>query len=403
MHDAFSEPINAMRYGLLNSAVSWVNLVAPFFVGPFIDRRATRIVAIWSLLVALFGQLLFASGVHTHIFGLALVGRFVFGMGEGAVMIAQAAACAQWFRGGELTFAIAITEMFHNMSNWSGKVIVSTGDELGGWWITLWIGVLMCILGLLAGCMFGIIERRHEQSHMSALNKQVSAPVWSSYKRLTVSFWILLVIHLLVSNTEHLFDTVSASFIQNKWHDHTSKAAWLSSLNYSFAIVLSPLTSLLIDKSNWRMIVAMLACVIMGSAHLLLGLTRLTPAVGLSALSFPQAVMPTIIKSSVPLVVSPSIVGLAFGALCVAENFGKTFGAPLIGYVKDQDGNYLYDEFGFASASFLAAGLVALLSFRDRASGGVLDATPRRRRSECLCLIVEPETVSFDQSPGPVL
>lgn len=70
---------------------------------------------------------------------------------------------------------------------------------------------------------------------------------------------------------------------------------------------------------------------------------------------------------------------MAFGAYNIAENAGKTVGAPLIGYIKDRSGNYLYVELGFAAASFAAAMLVLVLSITD----------PRLRGSAKHCISEE--------------
>lgn len=182
-------------------------------------------------------------------------------------------------------------------------------------------------------------------------------------------------IHLFVSNVEHLFDTVSANFIQTKWHTHTEKAALLSSLNYLFAIVISPTTGWLIDKCGVRMMVACAACCLMGFAHLLLGLTYTNPILGLSLLSLPEAVMPTILRASVPLVVRPSVVGFAYGTYEAAESLGKSIGAPLIGYVKDRNGGYMVDEIGFAMISFTAASLCVVVAVVDKCRGGALNGS----------------------------
>lgn len=387
MDDAFQPPIDAFQYGLLNAAVSWANVVVPFFAGPLVDFRSARLVGITSCILGLLGQFLFAFGVHVRIFSVAVAGRCIFGMGETAVTIAQQTAVAQWFRGAELTFAVALTETAHNIGNWSGMVAVSIGVEMGSWWMTLWIGVVVCVVGLAMGCVFGVIEKMYETSPTleHAFRKpQEDQSFCRSFRMLTMSFWILMLIHLLVSNVEHLFDTISANFIQGKWHTNTSDSAWLSSINYALAIVLCPLVGIAIDKSNWRMSLAMWNCCLLGSSHLLLGLTHIGPEVGVSLLSIPQSILPTILRSSVPLVVNPSAVGLAFGFFGIAENVGKTIGAPLVGYIKDQDGNYTYDEMGFAVSSFVAALFVMLLSTMDRhereETARELSATPDMRR-----------------------
>jgi MFS family permease len=364
MDEAYDPPIDAERYGFLNSAVSWANLVIPLYAGPLVDRRATRHIAVTALMIGLVGQVLFTLSVNSKVFAMGVFGRAVFGIGEGSVMIAQGAAIATWFSGAELTFAVAMTEVGHSIANWTGKIAVSMALEMGGWWITLWIGCACCAFGLLAGCMFAIIERKYESSDPTAFKKGAASSV-ASFAQITMSLWLILMIHLLVSNTEHLFDTVSTDFIQSKWHDSTSQAAWLSSLNYAGSFIFCPVAAILIDKSACRLPIALLACCLMGGAHLLLGLTTVTPAVALVALSFPQAIMPTILRASAPLVVNPSVFGMAFGAYNIAENAGKTVGGPLIGYIKDRDGNYLHVELGFATASFVAAMLVLVLSITD--------------------------------------
>lgn len=404
IHDAFEPRIDHAEYGLLNSAVSWVNLVLPFATGSLIDARSTRLTTTVSLVVALAGQLLFAVGVHVRSYTLALAGRFVFGAGEGTVMMAQGAACAQWFGGAELTLAIGVMEMTHNTANWLGKVAVNVGLALGGWQATLWFGVVLCFLGVLVNWVFCTIERRAELSSSGAFRKHSMPPcrgVW----QLPASFWALTCLHLLVSNVEHLFDSVSANFIQDKWHTHTAKAAWLSSLNYAFAIFLSPLVGAALDRTGRRMLTAALGCAVMAGAHLLLGFTRLAPAVGLLMLSLPEAVMPTILRSSVVLVVRPSLVGLAFGVYEVSESTGKTVGAPLIGYFKDRTHNYQADELAFVCASLAASVLCLAISVIDRRKGGSLNAGPQERRSHLerfRRLEEDPDVVEIGVSGNPL-
>jgi len=346
-----------------------------------VDRRATRHIAVVALIVGLVGQVLFTLSTHSKVFAMGVLARAVFGMGEGTVMIAQGAAVACWFSGAELTLAVAMNEVGHSVACWAGKVAVSVALDMGGWWITLWIGCACCAFGLLAGCLFAFIEYKHEQSNPTAFKKEATASV-ASFAQITLSLWLILMIHLLVSNTEHLFDTVSADFIQSKWRDSTSQAAWLSSLNYAGALVLCPLTGLIIDKSASRLPIAMLACCLLGCAHLLLGLTTVAPAVALVAMSVPQAIMPTILRASAPLVVRPSVFGMAYGAYNIAESAGKTVGAPLIGYIRDRDGDYLHVELGFATASFAAALFILVLSFTD----------PRLRGSAKQCIAEEADS-----------
>merc|ERR1740138_1751650 len=165
-----------------------------------------------------------------------------------------------------------MTEVGHSIANWTGKIAVSVAVQMGSWRITLWLGCACCLLGLIAGCLFSIIERKYESANPTALKKEATASI-ASFAQITSSLWLILAIHLLTSNTEHLFDSVSADFIQSKWHDSTAKAAWLSSLNYAGTFLLCPFVGIIMDRRAIRLPLAMLACCLMGCAHLLLGLT----------------------------------------------------------------------------------------------------------------------------------
>merc|ERR1711963_870267 len=83
MDDAYSPPIDASQYGFLNSAVSWANLFIPLYAGPLVDRRATRHIAVIALMISLVGQVLFTFSVYCKAFSMGVLGRAVFGAGEG--------------------------------------------------------------------------------------------------------------------------------------------------------------------------------------------------------------------------------------------------------------------------------------------------------------------------------
>ena len=51
----------------------------------------------------------------------------------------------------------------------------------------------------------------------------------------------------------------------------------------------------------------------MMAGHLLLGLTRLDPLVGLVALSTAESLLPVILRASVPRAVPTGVAGLAYG------------------------------------------------------------------------------------------
>ena len=174
-------------------------------------------------------------------------------------------------------------------------------------------------------------------------------------------------LHFLVSNVEHLFDSISAKFIFEKWGIDWTDAVWVSGINYALPIVLSPVIGHMLDRVPNRMLIASFACATMAAGHVILGFFPWTPVFGMLVLAVALSVLPTILRSSVPVVVPHGVSGVAFGMYIVAENFGKVVGNPLIGYFKDITGDFILDEQIFVSMSALAVllcGVIALLDWR---------------------------------------
>lgn len=83
---------------------------------------------------------------------LALLFRAIFGLGQGSTVVAQGRIAACWFIGREMTLAIALTELTHNLSNWLAMAyVVPVSQWMGGYVYSLWAGAGFCVLSLIAG------------------------------------------------------------------------------------------------------------------------------------------------------------------------------------------------------------------------------------------------------------
>lgn len=296
-------------------------------------------------------------------------------------MVAQCAVCSRWFAAVELTLALGLCETSHHLSNFVGKVAVTLGsqlnhsDPLSG---TLWFGCAACAFSLCVGGVFFFLERcvlpLATQSG-DAIDSHRGGSGWRHvFRALPVVFWLVVLVHLLVSSVEHLFDAVSAHFIEAKWHYNFKKAAWISSLNYVLGFLIGPALGWILDRSAFRMYFVVFASGLMAVAHFLLGTTDLTPVLGLVLLSVAEALCPTILKSAVPLVVPCSAVGVGFGMYGIGESLGKTIGPignPLVGLVRDVSSSYAMDESIFCGLAVLAGVLTLVVSWLDAHRGGV--------------------------------
>ena len=284
----------------------------------------------------------------------------------------------QWFRSKDhLALAIGITEMTHNISNWLGKVSLQVGLAAGvsleG---TLWFGLLLCTMSIFAAIAYFGVEKSAERGEFIAHKTTPPCTELGGLQKLSGLFWMLCLLHFLVSNVEHLFDAISAKFIYSKWHVQWSAAVWVSSLNYVLPMVLSPVAGHMLDSIGYRMNIASLACGCMAAAHFILTYLPWPPVVGMLTLAAAQSMLPTIVRSSAALVVPHKVTGIAFGLYGVAENFGKVIGNPLVGYLKDATGNFFLVGQIFVGMSLLSVLLCVVIGVLDVRGEQVL----RRRR-----------------------
>lgn len=393
--------INSAEYGELNSAVSWAGLaLIPFAAGYFVDTYPTRYSLLAFSLITLIGQLIFTIAVINGSFAGAVFGRAVFGLGESTVMIAQGTMCVQWFHGvDQLALAIGVTEMAHNIANYIGKVAINVGLAFGDWEMTLWFGVFICVFSCVISVAYFFLEASVEtdlNSHLTDLTSTVegnnaSQPSCVSgcrdlfgARRLSGLFWLFCFLHFLVSNVEHLFDAISTDFIYEKWDMQWKEAAWLSGLNYALPILLSPVIGYMLDRSKSRMLIATMACITMMLGHFILGFLYWDPAVGMLVLAAAESVLPTILRSSIPLVVPPDVSGVTFGMFAVAENVGKVIGNPILGWMKDFTGDYILDEKLFVGMSFSAVLCCLVINSIDSSNHNLLKS--KSSRAELLLL-----------------
>ena len=121
------------------------NIVLPLFVGVLIDRLGLGKCTIITSVLAMIGQAVFSVGAGALSFNLALLGRFIFGLGNEILLCIQFIYVTRWFSDSELNFAMGV----------SGGV-ASLGMYVSGWCVphlasswgmdyALGLGALLCL------------------------------------------------------------------------------------------------------------------------------------------------------------------------------------------------------------------------------------------------------------------
>lgn len=401
--------------GALQSAISVPNLFLPFFGGLALDFRSAPRATMFFLLLTIIGQIFFTAAVHYHSYTWALVSRVLFGIGEGNTVVSQGSIAARYFSGRELVFAIGVCESAHELSNWIARAgVVPAAQWLGNYEWSLLLAAFTCVVSLIAGMLFLRLEseekkerqrqnslygdvppqlghqdsyhlmRRYSHSQYHRSNSSSSSnPLHSpggsiipQYASLPVCFAILCLLHLVHSNSYHLFDYISSDFIKTKYNVSIEHAGYLASITSACAIFLCPVAGLILDRYGRKMHVVSVCSAITCTSFLLLAFTDITPILPLLMLSLSQSFVPTILRSSVPQLTPSYLVGTAYGLYQVMESLGAVVGHATVGWVVDTQGSvsgYRTDLLGFAGMAATACLFANLLSVLDKSRGGALN------------------------------
>lgn len=235
-------------------------------------------------------------------------------------------------------------------------------------------------------------------SHISStpsLTKSSFAQLFH-YNQFTFGFVILCLLHLLFSNVYHLFDYISIHFLETKYHTATRVAAMYSSLTSLIAIFLCPVAGYFLDTFGGKMYVCVAASVCTTITYLLFIYTQITPIIPLLFLSLCVAFVPTILRSSVPDLISHQsshecrvvLFATAYGVYEICESIGAVIGHTTVGYVVDLNrGDYTSDLWIFVTMSVCAFILCTSLCIWDsflRPEGAVINLSTSERRRKLL-------------------
>lgn len=355
--------IGATQYGILISAAALPNLLLPLFGGTLFDTTDHRLSTIAFLFLALFGQIIFATGITVRSFPLALLGVVIFGTGNGSSIVAERAIISQQFHGKEVTFALGASVATSALSKFVGRALVApVADAFGSYLVALWgtcLFILLSILSMLVYCILSTWEESWRQEGEDRVEgepgEDVEALLLEEERKqqeprtgelvarkprrragsisvrklvtqardLPVGFWVVAMIHTNYHIVYRMFINFSASFIREKWHTTVTKAGYISSLVTVTVVFVAPLSGFVMDWVGGRLYILMLSGMVTVFAFGLLAFSDLTPVVGVVLLSISESFIPTISMALIPEVTPAEFFGI--GECCRSSDLQLGF------------------------------------------------------------------------------
>jgi len=358
--------------GLLNSFYSIAPIATVLIGGILIDRIGVRKAMLIFGVICLIGSIITAFGDH---FVLMASGRFVFGMGAESLVVAITAAVAKWFKGKELSFALAVSLTIARGGTWMAQNSPSWAKAAYSNWQTPWlIGVgfvTLCVIGPIG---YWILEVRAER--LSSLGKAGEADKieFADVKAFNLSYWYLVGLCVIFYSAIFPFQTFAVKYFVDAKGTSLQLGGFMLSTLTLFTMIGNPIVGLFSDKVGRRATIMLLGTLLLIPVFLMMAYTNVTLYVPMAMLGFAFTLVPAIIWPSVAYLVPQRTLGTALGLMTMVQNIGLAGTNWVLGKANDVAGASASNPAGYLPmlkilTSLGVIGFILAFLLRQRETG----------------------------------
>uniref|UniRef100_T1ITK3 Lysosomal dipeptide transporter MFSD1 n=1 Tax=Strigamia maritima TaxID=126957 RepID=T1ITK3_STRMM len=385
-------------YNLLYAIYAWTNAIVVVGAGFLLDKLGNRVGAFLFSSLTVIGAALFAGGAMmkgtAYLLPLMVIGRLLFGAGNGSLTIVQNRVTSYWFHGKELAMAFGITLAFSRLGSVLNFLVTEHIDEAIGLVWTLWFGTGLCVLGFLSAVIVSYLDI----SGMRQLNQD--AVVASESKRVgrnkkithichfSLQFWLLCLTIMFFYNGIFPFVSDASKFVQDKYGYDKTKASYITGGVYDVSMVLSPFLGGIIDIFGKRGYLAFACALLTLPVFGLLAFTYVPPLISILWLGVTYSVAAASMWPSIPLVVNQATLGTALGLTTCVQMLGIGISNLVVGAVLGKNETLSKDEtllrwkyvMIYLLVNAVACLVVSLfLNLTDRRTGGILNLSRHQK------------------------
>jgi MFS family permease len=324
------------QLGMLNGVISIPNVALALINGLLIDRWGAARMALWSAAIGVLGAALTAIGSP---YELMVVGRFIFGVSEGAIFIALVAGLAQWFSRSGIALATALYLSLARVGSYAVDTSTAWARPLykGGWQPPLWLGTGMTLAGLAAAVIFYWIDRHHRPGAQSAGAAIAERVDWRHLLKFDMSYWYILALHVLYAAVFFPFRTTYAiEYFQHAKGLTLAQAGVANSWVFFAAIFATPFFGLLADRLGRRALMLAFGTLLLPLTFVVLGLTTLSLWVSTVMMGISFSLVPAVIWPATTLIVEPRRLGTALGLITLIQALGMAASNLAAGWLADK-------------------------------------------------------------------
>ncbi len=377
--------------GTMYTVYSVAAIVSVFLGGLLIDLIGTRKATTLFAGLVVIGASIVALAPNIYV---VYAGRFVFGAGSEALVVAQSAILARWFKGKELalSFGIALTiSRLGTLFSFNTEALIAR--YFGHYSAALWAAVILCVVSLGAAGVYWILDLYGQRAlalEEAGADEKVKLADIVKFPR---SFWYVAILCVTFYSAIFPFTALSTDFFHAKWGlpltvgdtgsffaqvfknilHMFSTAGGTTTIIIAASMFLAPFAGQLVDKVGRRASLMVVGSLLLIPSFLVMGLTHAAPRYPMMILGAAFVLVPAAMWPSVPLLVKKELVGSAYGLITMIQNLGLALFPLLNGALRDATKAYTASMIMFASLGLVGLIFAVLLLLSDRKAGSVLE------------------------------
>ena len=366
------------QIGLLNAVFNLPNIALALIGGILIDRIGAAKAILIASLICTTGAVLTAVGDP---YGVMLVGRLLFGLGNETLYIALLVGIAQWFHLGGGALAIALFFSMARVGSYSADKSTSWFADIyaQGWQAPLWLAAALTATGVITAFVYYLIDRRLPHLRATAQkSERFSLKDLTGFSR---SFWYILWLNVLFASVFFPFrSTFSIQYFMDVKGMNLAEAGTANSYVFAAAIFATPVFGLLADRFGRRASLLTIAAALMPLTFIILATTNYGLWVTTLLMGISFSVIPAVIWPSTAMLVEKHRVGTAFGLINMIQSLGLAAANYGAGHLNDAfkagpDNPQGYDAmllmFALLSLMAFMSTVALLIRERKQPQGGI--------------------------------
>jgi len=389
------------QIGVLDTAYNVAALLTLIAGGVLIDRLGTaRSVLLFSTVgalgTALIALLPAAAPPTLRLLGLELngpwagmmAGRFLLGVGSELFIVAATTVVGRWFRGKEVSFALAIQLFIGRLGSW----VADRSPDLAKPLFTSWQPPLLLAAGLGAAWLlfagvYATLETRAARRFGAKVAAATDKLVLADLVRFSRAYWWVVGLCVAFYATIFPFRTFANLYFIQAHGASPEQAGNLKSWLPAISMLGMPLFGLLVDRIGRRAALMTAGSFLLTPPFLLMAYTHLPLELSMAMLGLSFALVPAVLWPAVTYLVPDQRLGSAYALMTFCQQVGWAGMSWGLGRANDAAGASAANPAGWLPSMWMLAGLsslafvFALLLWREERGPGAHGLETIRQRA----------------------